>query len=210
MKDKLNTKNKEKGSENVSQKKKSKSIGRWIFLLAIFLILTFMVFAAVYYLFLADGKALTLPEVQQKYAYDNTIPERIGENDIYQGPEVNSDIYQGQKAYESEQLALAIKHFNKAIAKDDTRFDLKLYSALTHIKLGKDDLGQQLLYQIIDHPSKSLYANEALWYSILIDLNNNNITDAKASLKDLLGRSTNTKELLEKAAELNEELSEFG
>ncbi len=206
MDDKLSTKKKEKGSENPVEKKPNKSIGRWIFLLAILLMITLMAFSVVKYFFGRADLPVTLSLVQQVYAYDKTLPSRIGESEVYPGPNVENDIYQAQKAYEDEQFVLAIKHFNNCLSTNPKRFDLKLYAALTHIHLGKDDLAQQLLYQIIEHPDKSLYANEALWYSALIDLKNNNVVESKKSLDDLIKLNTNTKELLEKAVELRNKL----
>jgi tetratricopeptide (TPR) repeat protein len=206
MDDKLSTKEKGKGSKNKEEKKSGSSMGHWIFLLTILLLITFMAFSFVKYFFWGDELPVTISFVQQVYTYDKTLPKRIGESEVYSGPDLENDIYQAQKAYEEEQFPLAIKHFNNSLTDNPERFDLKLYTALTHIHLGKDDLAQQLLYQIIEHPDKSLYANEALWYSALIDLKNNNIVESKKSLDDLIKRNTNTKQLLGKAVGLRDKL----
>lgn len=210
MKDKFSTDKKGKGSKKKPPKKRSKSLGKRIFFVVALLMVMLMAGAFLKYLFFGESKRMNLSEVQHLYAYEVVIPEEVEEVAIFEGADASSDIYQGQRAYEEEQLALAIKHFNKAISLNPKRFDIKLYAALTHLKLGKDDQAQQLLYQIIEHPDKSLYANEALWYSALVDLKNNNITACKESLGKLVALKTTKRELLEKATDLQGMLERVG
>jgi len=205
MKVNLSTKKIKKGSQKET-KKTGDGLGRLLFLFTIVLILILMVFMIVKYIFWGKEIPMTMSEVQQAYSYENVLPKQIGDSEAYAGLEVTNDIYQAQKAYEDGQYQLAIKHFNKSVTTYPKRFDLKLYTALTNLHLGKDDRAQQLFYEIINHQDKSLYANEALWYSALIDLKNNNIVNCKESVESLIEMNTNTKEVLEKAVELQDRL----
>jgi tetratricopeptide (TPR) repeat protein len=203
------TDNTEKGSTPGTPKKKGAIKGKYLFGIAILLLLTFMVFTFVKYLFFRKPQQLTLPGIQQAYSYDVMVPAKIGETEVFAGPYAHDDIYQGQQAYEAEQYALAFKHFSKALSKNTGRFDLKLYSALTQLKLGNDDLAQQYFYQIIEHRDQSLYASQALWYSALVDLKNNNLTNCRKNLDDLIGMKISTKKELERAVTLKEQLEGF-
>jgi tetratricopeptide (TPR) repeat protein len=199
----------EKGSAPEAPKKKTAIRGKYLFLIAILLLLTFMVFTFVKYLFIGKTQPLTLPIIQQAYSYYVMVPAEIGEAEAFAGPYADDDIYQGQLAYESEQYALAFKHLNKALTKNAGRFDLKLYTALAHLKIGNDDLAQQYFYQIIEHPDQSLYASQALWYSALVDLKNNNLTDCRESLDELIAMKISTRKELERAVVLKELLEGF-
>jgi tetratricopeptide (TPR) repeat protein len=199
----------EKGSTPNAPPKKRVIRGKYLLLITILLMLTFMVFTFLKYLFWGKPRQMTLPNIQQVYNYDVMVPDEIGEAQAFAGPYVDDDIYQGQKAYEAEQYNLAFKHFSKALSKNAGRFDLKLYAALTQLKLGNDDLAQQYFYQIIEHPDQSLYTPQALWYSALVDLKNNNLTNCRESLDDLIKMNISTKKELGRAVMLKELLEGF-
>lgn len=137
------------------------------------------------------------PDFSKIYAdnykvYPNTVYT------ITRGDDDNSLERQAFVAYETEEYQKAIDKFNEATPQKYFNF----YKAQSFLKLDKTEEAKDLFEEIITN--KQQFTAESLWYLALLNLKENNISEAKKHLQNLTANFGYNKE---KALEILKQLN---
>ena len=177
-----------------------------LYKLTALLIIAIFVFSVVKWAFPSNENIITIAELQKEYALKNLLPLQINEFDRYKGIYLESEIYQGQKAYDEQHYQLAINHFERIVKAFPQRHDIAGYRALSYLHMGKEAEAFLCFSEIIRHPGKPFNIDQALWFTALIHLKNENILECKTVLDQMISLKNSNKELLKKALILRNKL----